>query len=81
MRIVRIAMAVPVLALGLFAGCNDEPKEVPFKQVDTNTKPFNDMKDQMTKNLLKKGGKLSTPKKASSDPAAPAPAATPDPAK
>jgi hypothetical protein len=77
-RIVRIAMVVPVLALGLFAGCSDEPKEVPFKPTDTHQ--FDAMKEQMIKNVIKGGGKVTLPKTAKPAPAAPAPDA-PAPAK
>ena len=71
MRIVRIAMVVPVLALGLFVGCSDEPKEVPFKPTDT--KQFDMMKDQMIKSMSKKARVKEAPKSATPAPDAPVP--------
>jgi hypothetical protein len=71
-RIVRIALVVPVLALGLLAGCSDEPKAVPFKPADPHQ--FDSMKEQMIKNMTKKAPVKAAPKTESPAPTAPDPA-------
>jgi hypothetical protein len=65
----RIALVVPVLSLGLLAGCSEEPKEVPFKPTDT--KQFDVMKEAMLKNVTKKS---AAPAKAAPKAETPAPA-------
>ena len=59
MRHLRTLVCAPCVALFLLAGCGEEPKTVEFKPTDT--KQFEQMKNDMMKNMMGKGKSAPKP--------------------